>query len=420
MVGYAAVPWAVMFALCIRRCGRKFPFIFASACATTSFLVYYFSSTAIQILAAEAIEGIIFASNITVSMLIITEFTSPQNRGMFLTMKSATKTIAVCIANAIGTFFHWKNIPILGIVCSVYSFGALLWPESPYWLASKGRFSECIASHRWLKGTCDKAEKELENLIKLQKEYRASRSKRKVAFSWIDSERFIANFTSKQFYKPTLLTLLMVALYNLSGKLVCVVYATQIIKRVTDNESTAYTGMLILDVITVLGMYCGCVLTKILNRRTLLFGASLCGALSLFILSFYLYLVKFLVVPENAIIFLILLVVYSISISCGPLVMATSVCAELIPLRYQTLSIIVTVTYSGIFQATILKISPDLIRNCGIHGAFLFFAVSFSVCIYLFYKFLPETKDKTLQEIENCFVDDLPESQELKQLKDTK
>ncbi|XP_073952951.1 facilitated trehalose transporter Tret1-like [Choristoneura fumiferana] len=240
VVGYAGLPWAVIFPLCMRRYGRKFPFIFASACALTSFIVYCSSSTAIQILAAEIIEGVIFASNSTVSMLVITEYTSPRHRGLFLTLKAASMNIAICIANAIGTFFHWKKIPILGTVCAVYSFSAIFWPESPYWLASKGRFAECMASHRWLKGTGDEAEKELKDLIQAQIEYQESHTNQHV-------------------------------------------------------------------------------LLKI--------------------------------------------------------------------------------------HSTILKISPFIFKTCDMHGTFLFFGISFSICIYLFYAFLPETKDKTLQEIENCFKD---------------
>ncbi|KAI8420832.1 hypothetical protein MSG28_008033 [Choristoneura fumiferana] len=413
VVGYAGLPWAVIFPLCMRRYGRKFPFIFASACALTSFIVYCSSSTAIQILAAEIIEGVIFASNSTVSMLVITEYTSPRHRGLFLTLKAASMNIAICIANAIGTFFHWKKIPILGTVCAVYSFSAIFWPESPYWLASKGRFAECMASHRWLKGTGDEAEKELKDLIQAQIEYQESHTNQHVLLKSILFKRFFKYITNKKFYKPTLLSMLMVSVYFSSGKMVCIVYANQMIKKISNSETAAYVGMLILDVITIFAMYFGCFLSKILNRRTLLLNASILAALFLYALSFYLYLIKLSVIKENVIMSLILLVFFSVSVTCGPLIMCGSVYAELIPLRFKTLSIIITVLSAGIVHSTILKISPFIFKTCDMHGTFLFFGISFSICIYLFYAFLPETKDKTLQEIENCFKDNSEKGQEL-------
>lgn len=413
VVGYAGLPWAVIFPLCMRRYGRKIPFIFASACALTSFIIYYISSSVIHILVAEIIGGIVFASNTTISMLVITEYTSPRHRGMFLTLKSASMNIAICIANAIGTFFHWKKIPMLGIVCGISSFSAILWPESPYWLASKGRFVECMTSHRWLKGMGDEAEKELKSLIQSQIEYQKNHANQQVPLKSIVFKRFINNISSKKFYKPTSLSLLMVALFYSSGKMVCIVYATQMIKKISNSESAAYTGMLILDIVTVLAMYFGCFLSKILNRRTLLLNASILAALFLYTLSLYLYLVNLSIIKENVVVSLILLVCFSVSVTCGPLIMCGSVYAELIPLRFKTLSIIITVVSSGIVHTTILKISPFIFKTCGMHGTFLFFGISFSICIYLFYVFLPETKDKTLQEIENCFKENSEKCQEL-------
>lgn len=36
-----------------------------------------------------------------------------------------------------------------------------------------------------------------------------------------------------------------------------------------------------------------------------------------------------------------------------------------------------------------------------LHGAFMFYGVMSTICLLLLFKYLPETKDKTLQEIED-------------------
>lgn len=48
---------------------------------------------------------------------------------------------------------------------------------------------------------------------------------------------------------------------------------------------------------------------------------------------------------------------------------------------------------------TFLKIAPSIFKTFGLHGAFLCFGILSLVFTVLLYKYLPETKNKTLQEI---------------------
>lgn len=61
-------------------------------------------------------------------------------------------------------------------------------------------------------------------------------------------------------------------------------------------------------------------------------------------------------------------------------------------------------------MATILKISPYIFKMFGLHGAFLFYGMSASLFAILLYKYLPESKDKTLQEIEHYFKEPLKQN----------
>lgn len=363
------------------------------------FIALYHSSTPMQILVSEIMQGVNHAANVTISIVIVTEYTSPRYRGLFLTIKSATFFWGVWVSNTIGTFFHWKYIPVFGIVCSVYCLLILFWPESPYWLATRARFDECRRSHHWLHGDDERSVQEVEDLIASQVEYEKSCDTRR---QWKFST-FLQVMTCGEFYKPVLLSVLMVTQYHLSGKYVCSMYAIDIIKKITKSDGTAYTGMLILDGVTVLGMYVGCSLSKILRRRTLYLGSSAIGITSLFIIASYLYLVKLSIVGENKILSITLLIAFSVPISCGPMIMTTSIYGEIIPLRFTTASFLITALVSEVFSTSFLKIAPLIFRRLGIHGAFMFYGIASGLCTVLLFVFLPETKDKTLQEIEGYF-----------------
>ncbi|CAH2038027.1 unnamed protein product, partial [Iphiclides podalirius] len=397
--GFAAIPWTFIIPLTIRRFGRKIPYLIVCVNILGVFIALYHSVTPLQILLSEIMQGLNHAANVTVSIIIITEYTSARYRGVFLTIKSATFFWGVWMSNSIGTFFHWKYIPVCGIVCSVYCLLSLFWPESPYWLATRGRFDECRRSHRWLHGDDEQSSLEVENLIASQVEYDKSRDSRR---QWT-FYKVLQITKCGEFYKPVLLSVLMVTQYHLSGKYVCSMYAIDIIKKITKNEGTAYTGMLILDGVTVLGMYVGCSLSKVLRRRTLYIGSSCIGITSLFIIALYLYLIKLSVIEERKIVSIALLIAFSVPISCGPMIMTTSIYGEIIPLRFKTASFLITAFVSEIFSTSFLKIAPLIFRTLGIHGAFLFYGLSSGICTVLLYVFLPETKDKTLQEIEGYF-----------------
>ncbi|XP_075976485.1 facilitated trehalose transporter Tret1-like [Anticarsia gemmatalis] len=396
---FSGFPFVLILSMLTRFFGRKIPFIIAVTDTFAAFVVLYCSTNITHIMISEIMQGLFSASQIVVSIVILTEYTSPKYRGIFLTIKTATFYWGIWASNAIGTFLHWKMIPLFGIVCASYTFlTVILWPESPYWLASNGKFKECAASHRWLKGFDEESEKELEILIKSQKEYIASYEGIKISLK----ERIIDFFRtvkSRAFYKPTLISLATGFLGVFSGKLICALYALDILKKITSSESTAYTGMLILDGITVSSMYIGCALSKYLKRRTLLLVASSIGVVFLFVLSLYLYLISLGIIIENKYVSLLLLTAFSIAVSCGPLIMSISVYAELIPLRSRNLSVCCIGLVGKLIGGITLKIAPTLFRKFGLHGLFLIFGISSLILILILYKYLPETKDKTLQEI---------------------
>lgn len=393
--------------------GRKKTFTLVTLNSIAMFVAFYISNNANQLFYSEILQGMTHGSSVTVSVIVISEYTSPRYRGLFLTIKSATLLWGMWAANTIGAFFHWKYIPMCGMICSIFPLTVLIWPESPYWLATKGRYDECAAAHRWLKGSDPDSEKELETLMDSQ--IKTIKRERKVSLSLI-----LKTVRLKEFYKPLLLSLLMAGQYHFSGKFVCSIYSIEIIKRITANDSAAYMGMLILDGVTVFSMYIGCGIAKILKRRTLLLNSSAVGISFLFIISGYLYSVKLQLIEENKYLSIFLLSCFSLSISLGPMIMATSIYGELVPLRFKSSCVItIAVVFNGL-HATLLKGSPYIFKTLGLHGMFLFYGIAASIFTILIYKYLPETKDKTLQEIEEYFKDDKTEVKEKLFVKDEK
>ncbi|XP_047518078.1 facilitated trehalose transporter Tret1-like [Pieris napi] len=393
---YSAIPNLFIVAFLSRKFGRKKTFLVASLTSAVGFVTLYLSSDSTQVIISEVLQGTLIASDGMICVMVLTEYTSPKYRGFFLTFKSATFGWGMLVANTMGTFLHWKSIPVLGFILSVYAFiSCLFWPESPYWLASRQNYDACAKSHCWLKGTDEESMKEINSLIMQHKDL----SRAKIESSQNILKKIQIAITAKAFYKPFGYTMLMLLLYYFSGKMSCNVYALQLIKNVTNSESAAYTGMLVIDALTVFSMYFTSAIVKFYKRKMLFITTSLFGILFLLCISIYLYLSKLEFYETNSYIFLVLLTLYMIVISCGPITITPSIIAELCPLRYRGLYMLFMELVDNIIMGTVVKILPFLLSTIGAHGAFFFYGSSSLILTLLIYYFIPETKDKTIIEM---------------------
>ncbi|KAJ0177830.1 hypothetical protein K1T71_006703 [Dendrolimus kikuchii] len=216
--GYSALPWVFIIPIFTKYVGRKIPFILVCINTLVGFIIFYCSVNTTYLLISAIMQGMLLASNMTLLVVIVTEYSSPRYRGVFMIIESTFFFWGVWIANAIGTFSHWKNIGIIAFICSIYPLTAIMWPESPYWLAMKGRFDECVKSHHWLKGYDKDSEFELETLISSQREYQKSISERKKFANENRLKSIMATITTKAFYMPLILSVCVMSMYHFSEK----------------------------------------------------------------------------------------------------------------------------------------------------------------------------------------------------------
>ncbi|XP_028161276.1 facilitated trehalose transporter Tret1-2 homolog [Ostrinia furnacalis] len=382
--------------------GRKLTLIILTFTSLIASAVIYFSKTPMHLVICQLLFGLPASASTSICLLILSEYSSPQYRGVLLTIKSSSFFWGVWIANATGIFTHYNYIGLIGIGFSGFCLIICLFiPESPYWLAYRGKHDECAKAHRWMKGVDENSEKELTALLNSVKEINEKN------YSITSLRQYFKDFRidikKPEVFKPLLLACLSGSIYHLSGKLACAVYAIEMMKKLSGNQSTVHIGVLTIDGFTILGMYVGSVLSKILKRRTLLLSMTISGIIFLFTMSIYLYLIKLSVFSENAYIIISLLVGYTLSICCGPIIMAATIAAELIPFELRSVCAAFYTIFVMFLMSSIVKVSPYVFNSLGFEGAYLGFGICATIIIILEYKYLPETKDKTLYEIAEIF-----------------
>ncbi|XP_045488076.1 facilitated trehalose transporter Tret1-like [Pieris rapae] len=345
-----------------------------------------------------------FAASATVCLgaVVIGEYSSPTNRGTFLNLKTA----AVCFGNMVihmfGNFYHWRTIALIATIPHLLSFAIIMtWPESPSWLASKNQYEESSKSFEWLRGTDDAALLEFEELIRAQKERVAEKSV-KTSLK-MELRNFFQKFTRRDFVKPLVIIIFSSALLETCGRHIFPAYALQIITEVTGSKSNSFYYTLAIDIIITSSALFSSVLVKLMKRRTLLLGTGAAAYVVLMTVCSYLFVADRGWIISRTWIPISLFVLYFIlaNLGCTPIPLA--LLGEVFPLPHRAAGSLAAGFIMSLILLFPLQVTPYLLTSIKVYGTFFFFGTLMGLALLVLYFILPETKDRTLQEIEDYF-----------------
>ncbi|XP_052745167.1 facilitated trehalose transporter Tret1 isoform X2 [Bicyclus anynana] len=383
-------------------CGRKTAHIVVIIPGIIGWTLVAFAPNITGLMIGRILCGLTAGSCLSLGAVVIGEYTSPSNRGMFLNMK----TTAVCLGNMtvhiFGHFLAWKDVALVALVPHIVAVLIIFtWPESPAWLASKKRFKASEKSFYWLRGTSAKSRRELDELIRAQKERLDGTN------STILSEKistFFKNFTRKDFLKPMIVMVFCGLLLESCGRHIFPAYALQIVKEVTGNNTDSFYYTLGIDIIISVSALFSSLLVKVMRRRTLLFSTGFAALFVLICVCMYIYLVTKDIMPNNKPwVPISLFSVYFIlsNLGCTPIPLA--LLGEIFPLIHRGVGSALSGIIVSLFLMIGMQVTPFLLVSVNVYGTFAVFGSAMGLALVTLCFILPETKDKTLQEIEDYF-----------------
>ncbi|XP_047540579.1 facilitated trehalose transporter Tret1-2 homolog [Vanessa atalanta] len=327
--------------------------------------------------------------------VFISETCSPQLRGIFLAAISLAIAVGILVSHLIGTWVHWQWTAIICCIFPILSVILLsVIPESPTWLISKGQIEDGVKAFSWLRGYGDEARSELKAII----------DKRKAA----DLEptptlrEKINSLKSPELMKPLFIMIVFFVTCQFSGVNAVAFYSIEIIEKAVGKGIDHYVAMLAIDSLRTVMSVVACVTCKKYGRRPLCLISGLFTAISMVGLSMFLYWTDG--KPTNLTwIPLSCLMGYICAISIGLVPLPWMMCGEVFPTRVRGLG-------SGISSATtfvsffiVVKTAPGMMTDLGEVFTFLFYGIIALIGTGILYFILPETKGKSLQEIEDRF-----------------
>lgn len=314
-----------------------------------------------------------------------------QNELMIVTGQFLAFVFNAIIAIALAGDPHvWRYmLAVCAVPAIVLFFGMLRLPESPRWLVSKGKISDALDVLKKIRQTEAHAISELNDI---QDTIAMQSSQKPVTFQelntpWVRRIIFIgigiACFT------------------QMTGVNSIMYYGTQVLKESGFSMEAALIANTLNGLASVIGTSVGIwLLTKIRRRTMLLTG--FCGTTT----ALLLISVSSLVIGGESyfpFVVLALMVLFLLSMQgcIGPILWLSL--SEIIPLRFRGFGMGVCVLFVWLTNFVIGLVFPVLLTSFGLSGTFCIFVVIGLLALVFTKMFVPETKGKTLEQIEAGF-----------------
>ncbi|XP_059047239.1 facilitated trehalose transporter Tret1-like [Achroia grisella] len=402
-VGLAGMPGFLMSSYFMDIWGRKVAHALIIIPGTIGWSLVYTANNIPMLMTARILGGMTAGGTVVLGAVVIGEYTDPKHRGMFLNLKTASVCMGAMVVHTLGHYLHWRTIALVALVPHILALGIICsWPESPSWLALKKQFEKSEKAFYWLRGESPQSRKEIEDLLSAQKANLSQASNNITLGDHIKG--FLRKVMRKDFSKPLLIVVLGGILLESSGRHIFPAYALTVINEITGDSSQSFYYTLAIDIIITASATFSSVLVKMFKRRTLLFVSGFSAVAILLCVCLYLFLVSRDVISNNYTwIPIVMFVAYFVlaNLGCTPIPLA--LVGEIFPLAHRSVGSCCAGIFMSIFLNIGLQIAPYLMISVKVYGTFAILGATTGIVLLILLFILPETKDKTLQEIDDYF-----------------
>lgn len=373
----------------IDKVGRKIIMLSIALPQLIAWILVIFSNTLNLLYLSRIMCGI--ANSIFYSALppYIGEISTPSVRGSWGNVMTITSYIGIIAINAVGgyldiitTAYVFISLPV------IFFFMFVLMPESPYYLLMKGDQEAARTSLQILRQKKD-VEKEL-NQLALDVQRQNSESGKWKDLIKIKSNRvgllacFVTRF-AQQF----------------SGMAAFNVYAQYLFEQAGGELSSTVSSIIFSAVVVFMTTVSSSILDKLGRRYAMMISSGGC-AVVLAAEAIYFYIKEKNIADVSAASWFPLagLILFVVVFSMGMALVPNLILAEMFSTSIKAKGLFVTNLIFQVFVSISTKIFQVLISNFGFYTPFVFYSVCCVVSTILSVHLIPETRGKTLEEIQ--------------------
>lgn len=371
------------------RIGRKRALLTLAIPTSTSWILIATAENIYVFYLSRLLSGIGDACLFSTLPSYIGETATPKVRGFWGNALVCFGLAGQLYMNFVGGYLDvktaaWVSLLGPGIFVLTFSFA----PESPYYYIMRNRKEDARASLQTLRRVedVDKELSEIEEAVRKQMS---------------ESSKWKELLVVKSNRKALLAGIFLRATPHLAGMAVFLTYTQYIFQQCGGNFSPADSSI-IFSVVMLVGSVSSSVITGRLGRKLPL-ALSLAGcSFSLMCLAAYFYLIEQMLVDFSNFkwVPLTLILMYVLFFSLGALTIPTLMLSELFAANVKSKSFSVMIVAFTIFISITSKVFQVLNSAVGLYLPFALFGVCTLCNIFVALKIIPETKGKTLEEIQ--------------------
>lgn len=322
----------------------------------------------------------------TASYTYVTEISTPKTRGIFQALGPVSASLGILLTYTFGYFLHWKIVALISCSFSFFTLITIqLLPESPCYLHHVNRKEEAFKSLLWFR----------RNLAVAQDEF----SSMKLSNDSDDKPTFQSMFCTTSTVKPLIILLILFFLQETSGIYAILFYAVDFFKDAQVHFDEHISSIIVGGIRFVMSIL-GAILINRFGRKILCMISSSGMALSMLgIVAYFEYFTLTSTERHWPCIPLFCVIANVFFSMIGMLPIPWILVGEFFPTRVRSVMSGVVICVAQIFIFLSVKFYPDTIQWIGFSWTCAVFLAA-SVLAFLFCRFcLPETKNKTLEEI---------------------
>lgn len=372
------------------RFGRRFLIFFSSIIFIFGISFILLAKTFLLLFAARLLLGIGVGIISVAVPLYVAEIVPSRDRGKYVTFFQLLLTFGIVLAYFVDLIFtpsgNWRAMfAVLLVPSIILLLGVFFLPETPRWLLANHQEDKARAILQRIphRRTVD------ETVLAIQQ------SLHEVKGSWRE-------FFSAQFFLPTTIAILIAVFNQLTGINSFLQYAPLILKNAgIDSNLVSMLGSAGIGILNFLFTMLAIGLIDTLGRRPLL----LTGIAGVVAAEVYLGAINYFMGSSAyaGIFSLIGLLIYIVFFAIGPGVVVWLAISELFPTRLRGKGIALSLFFSSLSATLLAMFFLPLVKTIGMGCAYWLFASFTLAYFFVAYYLLPETKSRTLEEIQHVF-----------------
>ena len=384
----------------IDRIGRKYTILAGVFLGLIGWIIIIIANSYIHLFTARFIGGI--GQNIIYSSLIIylAEISEKNIRGIFINLMKISENAGIFIfilisAEVSYTVLNWTTIILPIFFCIIFLF----MPESPYYYFMKDEDEKAVKCLTKLRGHTT-SEPLKSDILKIKLTIIEDKKNSKTA---------LKDLLQKSFYRKGLMILLVSKLgQQLTGMNTIYGYAEQIYIDSNSPVNPKYSVLILTAFQLLAGLGSSFIIDKV-SRRLLFLITGLLQSLSLGAITLFFILKSYSSVDVSSITWVpfTALILYEIVYAIGVCPITYILQGELFPMSVKGAAMALGVSIGSFFSFIGTIIYPIMKNRLGEYSPFLLYGIVSFISSLLTFWITPDTKGKTLEEIQEMENHDL-------------